>query len=153
MTDRRLKATKNSDGTFTLSGVAYEADRPNINNVVYPREVLAKALEEYLEKPEEDRLLTVGCAPRPHLATKIGVVIRGEIVENDVLIEARTLKGNFFAAAVAAHHCAFALAGTGMSSKIEGNDPVVIRDFEITSMGVVGVEEVIAGEESSDDGA
>jgi hypothetical protein len=150
MTDRRLSATQNEDGTYTLTGVAYEAGRPNINRVVYPKAVLEKALAEYLEKPEADRLLTIGCAPRPTLADAIGVVTGGEMVGNEVRIEAKTLEGSALAAIAAAYHRDFAFAGSGMSSGTDGEDPLIVRDFEITNMGVVRVEEVTVEEESSD---
>jgi hypothetical protein len=150
--DRRLSVTKNQDGTFTLTGVAYEADRPNINRVVYPKAVLEKALTEYLEKPESDRLLTVGCAPRPKLADAIGIVTGGEMVGNEVRIEAKTLKDSALAAIAAAYGEDFAFAGSGMSDKTEEGDDGVITvcNFEITNMGVVRVEEVTVEEESSE---
>ena len=150
MSDRRLSVAKSEDGTLTLKGVAYEADKPNINGTVYPKAVLEKALAEYLEKPEADRLLTVGCEPRPKLADAIGIVTGGEMVGNEVRIEAKTLTDSALAAIAAAYHRDFAFAGSGMSSGVDGEDPLVVRDFEITNMGVVRVEEVTVEEESSD---
>jgi len=152
MVDRRLKVTKHPDGTATLTGVAYEADRPNINRVVYPRAVLEKALAKYLETPANKRLLTIGCQVKPKLADVIGTVTNAEIVGNEVRIEARTLKGSSLGAIAAAYGKDFAFAGSGMSDKTEEGDDGVITvcNFEITNMGVVRVEEVEVGESSDE---
>jgi hypothetical protein len=141
MADRRLKVTKVEGDIYTLKGVAYEADVPNINGTIYPRSVLEKALAEYLEKPEDERLLTIGCQVEPKLRDAIGVVTGGEMVGSEVRLEARTLATSSAAAAVAAaYKDALAFAGAGISEPRE--DEGTMQKFEITNMGVVRLHEV-----------
>lgn len=139
MSDRRLNVTENGDGTFTLKGVAYECDRPNINGTVYPRAVMEKALAKYLETPADRRLLTIGCAAKPRLADAIGLVTHAELVGDEVRIEATTLKNNSAAVVAAGFPDQLAFAGAGIG---KSDDETTIEEFEITSMGVVRLNEV-----------
>ena len=142
MTDRRLTVTELSEGKFVLQGVAYEADKPNINGVTYPKEVLEKALAKYLTTPENMRLLTIGCAAKPKLRDVIGFVTDGKFVGNELHITARTLKGVAAASVAASHHNEMAFAGAGISTDMVEESGVVEGEFEITGMGVVRLNEV-----------
>jgi len=145
MTDRSLKVKKNSDGTLTVSGVAYVADAPNANDVVYPRKVLEKALKQYLEEPEDERLLMQGCAAKPTLRNAIGVVTDGSIDEEGIVrLEAKTLPlSSATLDLLTKHPEQLAFAGAGYSEdREEENGILTISKFKITSMGVVPVREV-----------
>lgn len=148
MIDRRLKVTKRPDGTITMKGVAYEAGRPNVNGLVYPREVLEGALAKYLAQPERTLVLTLGCTAeaKPKLEDVIGIVTGVEFVGNELHVEAKLLKDNAFASLAAHYPDGLAFAGAGIGDMDEKTS--TMREFTIRSIGLVKLSEV-TGEEFS----
>lgn len=147
MTDRKAKVTRQTDGTYRVEGVAYVADEPNVNGLIYPKDVLEKALAEFLAKGF--RPVTFGCKVRPRLADVIGEVVGGEVRGNEVHMEVKTLPSHWASLGMKGRQFDAALAGSGT-----GNMDVKtsrIHDFHITSIGLVGAAEVEPGENSHDD--
>lgn len=144
MTDRKAKVTRKPDGTYKVEGVAYVADKPNANGILYPKEVLEKALVEFMRK--DFRPVTFGCKPQVKLADTIGEVVAGKVVDGEVHMEIKTWPSHWASHGMEARQHDVALAGSGIGDMDEKTR--AIRTFEITSIGLVGVAEVEPPENS-----
>jgi len=147
MTDRRAKVTRLPDGTYEVEGVAYVAGQPNVNGMIYPKGVLEKALAEFMAK--DFRPVTFGCKAQPKLGDMIGEVTDGEMVGNEVRMRIKTLPSHWAAHGMAARKLDAALAGSGIGDLDEKTNH--IRDFHITSIGIVGVGDVEPGKAPEED--
>jgi hypothetical protein len=139
MSDRKLKVERLDDGTVRLSGVAYEADKPNVNGVIYPKAVLKKAMEDFMAK--DFRPVTYGCEANATLRKTVGLVESAELEDDKVVMTAKTLetsRGEKLAEVCLATDVAFACAGMGKVS----DSKVLGDDFTILSVGVVPLPEV-----------
>lgn len=147
MTDRRAKVTRLEDGTYQVEGVAYVADQPNVNGMVYPKEVLERALTEFMG--QDVRPVTFGCKASPKLADMIGEVAEGEMVGDEVRMTIRTWPSHWASHGMKAREVDAALAGSGVGDMDE--ETRRLRDFHITSIGIVRTDEVEPRENSDAD--
>lgn len=147
MTDRRARVTRLPDGTYQVEGVAYVADEPNANGMVYPKEVLERAWNEFLSK--DFRPVTFGCTAEVRLAEVIGEVESGSFEGNVLHATVRTFPSHWASAGMEARKLDAALAGSGIGDMDEKTR--YIRDFHITSIGVVRTQDVTPGENSNAD--
>jgi len=134
MIDRRLKVTMNPDGSADVEGVAYVADTPNVNGTIYQKEVLEKALAEFMKK--DFRPLTRGCQPgKPRLRDLVGQVEDGKLDGAEVSLTARV-----YPAFVEVLEGEVAFAGSGEGeSETNADGDLVVRNFKVHSIGVVPV--------------
>jgi len=145
MADRKLDVEALDDGTWLLSGVAYEADKPNVNGRIYPEAVLKKAVEGFMAKsfrPVSYDLSEV----KPGLASVVGTVEEMELAGGEVKATIKTLKTekafHWISALLVSGDIAIAGAGIG-----KVNDDKEIEEFEITSVGVVPLDRVMPKKE------
>ena len=113
--ERKIKVTYHPKSkSYTLEGLAYEADKPNVNGNIYPLDVLKKAFEEFMVKKPEDRLVCdKNTFQYPSTGNSIGFVQNGRMKNGKVFIAARTWNDDLNFKRMEKNSIAFAGCGEG----------------------------------------
>jgi hypothetical protein len=149
MTDRKL-TVKQRGPVFELEGVAYVADKPNVNGTIYPDAVLKVAFDEFMAKPL--RPVVVGCQGGERPGDVIGQVESVTYEDGVVKVLAVTMDSPAVLARVAALVSVgkvAELAFAGTCEGMVGPDERTVERMSIKSLGVVPLRDV-EPQESSD---
>lgn len=119
-------------------------DVPNKNGRIYPKAVLEKALEKYIEeKVAHGRAMVVNRPPQSNtvdLQSVIGIVKGATIENNQVVVDIEFLPGLEGAleakAGIASNKLQLRTSGVGSTETDENGNVVIQPDYEITTLFV-----------------